>query len=195
MEGETLGGWARVSAEPVPSSLADLGEQLCELGRPALPGWPASWICLAWPIGVPRLWKQNKQEAFFGGISGKFCSLPRENIPKFLPTSVSLWPSSLFPASALRSAIYADPISFPRWLSGKESSCSAGVSRDESWSLGWEDPLEEGMTIYSSILVWRILWTEEPGGLQSMGWPRVKHDWNDSARTRMPVTSREGLEG
>ena len=32
------------------------------------------------------------------------------------------------------------------------------------------------MTIYSSILVWRILWTEEPGGLQSMGWPRVKHD-------------------
>ena len=32
--------------------------------------------------------------------------------------------------------------------------------------LGWEDPLEKGMTIYSSILAWRILWTEEPGGLQ-----------------------------
>ena len=36
-------------------------------------------------------------------------------------------------------------------------------------SLGFEDPLEEGMTIHSSILAWRIPWTEEPGGLQSLG--------------------------
>ena len=36
-------------------------------------------------------------------------------------------------------------------------------------SLGWEDPLEEGMAIHYSILVWRILWTEGPGGLQSIG--------------------------
>ena len=36
-------------------------------------------------------------------------------------------------------------------------------------SLGWEDPLEEKMTTHSSILAWRIPWTEEPGGLQSMG--------------------------
>ena len=41
----------------------------------------------------------------------------------------------------------------------------------ETWvrSLGWEDPLEEGMTTHSSILAWRIPWTEEPGGLQPMG--------------------------
>ena len=41
----------------------------------------------------------------------------------------------------------------------------------EIWvrSLGWGDPLEEGMATHSSILVWRIPWTEEPGGLQSMG--------------------------
>ena len=37
------------------------------------------------------------------------------------------------------------------------------------WSLGWEDPLEEGMATHSSILAWRIPRTEEPGGLQSMG--------------------------
>ena len=43
-------------------------------------------------------------------------------------------------------------------------------------SLGWEDPLEEGMTTYSSILAWRISWTEEPGGLQSTGSQRVGHD-------------------
>ena len=36
------------------------------------------------------------------------------------------------------------------------------------WSLGWEDPLEKGMATHSSILAWRIPWTEEPGGLQFM---------------------------
>ena len=48
----------------------------------------------------------------------------------------------------------------------------------ETWvsSLGWEDPLEEGMATHSSILSWRIPWTEEPGGLQSMGSQRVQHD-------------------
>ena len=44
------------------------------------------------------------------------------------------------------------------------------------WFLGQEDPLEKGMTTYSSILVWRIPWTEEPGGSQSMGSQRVRHD-------------------
>ena len=43
-------------------------------------------------------------------------------------------------------------------------------------SLGWEDPLENGMVTHSSILVWRIPWTEEPGGLQSMGSQRVGRD-------------------
>ena len=43
-------------------------------------------------------------------------------------------------------------------------------------SLGWEDPLEEGMATHSSILAWRIPWTEEPSRLQSMGSQRVGHD-------------------
>ena len=43
-------------------------------------------------------------------------------------------------------------------------------------SLGWEDPLEKEMATHSSILSWRILWTEEPGGLQSTGSQRVGHD-------------------
>ena len=41
-------------------------------------------------------------------------------------------------------------------------------------SLGREDPLEEGMTTHPSFLAWRIPWTEEPGGLQSMGLQRVR---------------------
>ena len=43
-------------------------------------------------------------------------------------------------------------------------------------SLGQEDPLEEGMGTHSSILAWKILWTEEPGRLQSMEPQRVRHD-------------------
>ena len=43
-------------------------------------------------------------------------------------------------------------------------------------SLGWEDPLEKEMTTHSSILAWKIPWTEEPGRLQSMGSQRVGHD-------------------
>ena len=42
-------------------------------------------------------------------------------------------------------------------------------------SLSWKDPLEKGMATHSSILAWRILWSEEPGGLQSMGSQRVAH--------------------
>ena len=48
-------------------------------------------------------------------------------------------------------------------------------------SLGWEDPLEEGMAAHSSILAWKTPWTEEPGGMQSMGPQRVRHDWSDLA--------------
>ena len=48
----------------------------------------------------------------------------------------------------------------------------------ETWvpSLGWKDPMEKGMATHFSMLVWRIPWTEGPGGLQSMGSPRVGHD-------------------
>ena len=48
----------------------------------------------------------------------------------------------------------------------------------ETWvqSLGWEDPLEEGMATHSSILTWKVPWVEEPGGLQFMGLQRAGHN-------------------
>ena len=54
----------------------------------------------------------------------------------------------------------------------------ANAETKETWvqSLGQEDPLEEGMATHSSILAWRIPWTEELDGLQSMGSQRVRHD-------------------
>ena len=50
------------------------------------------------------------------------------------------------------------------------------MQKNRVQSLGWEDPLEKEMTTHSSILAWRIPWTEEPDGLQSVGSQRVKHD-------------------
>ena len=63
---------------------------------------------------------------------------------------------------------------FPEWLSGR-----IHWPMQKMWvqSLGQEDLLEKGMATHSSILAWRIPWTEETGGLQSMGLQRVRHNW------------------
>ena len=59
----------------------------------------------------------------------------------------------------------------------KNLPASAGEVRDMNFDhLEGEDPLEEGMANHSSILAWRIPWTEEPGRLRSIGWQRVGHD-------------------
>ena len=55
------------------------------------------------------------------------------------------------------------------------------------WSLGREDPLEKGMAIHSSILAWKIPWTVEPGGLQSMELQRIRHDWENNTYTHAHV--------
>ena len=64
------------------------------------------------------------------------------------------------------------------------------------WSLGWEDPPEEAMTSNSSILTWRIPWTEEPGRLQLMGLQRVGYDWaaNNNTRPESPRKSSSCLK-
>ena len=63
---------------------------------------------------------------------------------------------------------------FPGSTSGKEPACqSRGCKRHGFDPWGWEDPLEEGKATHSSILAWRIPWTEGPGGLQFMGLYRV----------------------
>ena len=66
-------------------------------------------------------------------------------------------------------------ISCLQFLGGSDSSLSA-VQETSVSSLGREDPLEKGMATHSSILSWTIPWTEELGGLQSMGLQIVRHD-------------------
>ena len=58
----------------------------------------------------------------------------------------------------------------------KSSSLMPAMQETRVQSLGWEDLVEKGMATHSSIFVWRIPWTEEPGGLQSMGSQRVGHE-------------------
>ena len=58
----------------------------------------------------------------------------------------------------------------------KNLPASAGDIADVGSVPGWEDPLEEGMTTHSSVLAGRTPWTEEPGGLRSIGLQRVGHD-------------------
>ena len=67
-------------------------------------------------------------------------------------------------------------------VSGKEPACQCRRRQETQVRfLGREDPLEEGMATHSSILAWRIPWTEEPGGLQSVRSQRVRHDWSNLA--------------
>ena len=61
--------------------------------------------------------------------------------------------------------------------------CLPPMRETRVWSLGQEDPLEKEMVTHSSILAWRILWTEQPGRLQSTGSQRVRHDWATSLFT------------
>ena len=82
-------------------------------------------------------------------------TLPRTHKPrKKVPT----------PTTVVKLKVGSDPNNNPR-------------EETQVQSLGQEDPLEKGMVIYSSILAWRISWTEEPGGLQSKESQRVRHAW------------------
>ena len=81
-------------------------------------------------------------------------------------------------------------LGFSWWLNGKESACKMWV-----WSLGREDPLEEGMATHSSVLAWRSPWTEEPGRLQTTGSQRVGHNWSNLACMHMIWSYLHGMSG
>ena len=112
-------------------------------------------------------------------LKGAFQKLPKANLTQNL--IITIWPSKclrcieclvfqIYDGLSLKQSQEVHIITgFPGGSDGKESTCNAG-------DLGWEDPLEEGMATHSSVLAWRIPWTEEPGGLQSMGVQRAGHD-------------------
>ena len=78
-----------------------------------------------------------------------------------------MWSNSVYPRNKNHGILW---VGFPGGASGEDPPASVGDVRDLGvWSLSWEDSLEEGMVTHSSILAWRTPWTEESGGLQSMG--------------------------
>ena len=78
---------------------------------------------------------------------------------------------------------YHTSITLPQWLSSKESACNAGAAGDLASIPGSVRSPGGGKATHSSILAWRIPWTEEPGELQSIGSQRVVHNWSNLART------------
>ena len=73
-------------------------------------------------------------------------------------------------------------LGLPRWCNGKESACQCKKCGFDPW-VG-QFPWRRKMAAHSSILAWKIPWTNEPGGLQSMGSWRVRHDWVKHTYTR-----------
>ena len=116
------------------------------------------------PLWVTESISQFKRETF-----------PYSKIPSATPIQmlvlfgrtggVLLW-CRLIPLSMLRASLVAQLV---------KNLPAAQQTRVRT--LGWEDPLEKAMATHSSSLVWKIPWTEESNGLQSMGWQRVGHKW------------------
>ena len=77
---------------------------------------------------------------------------------------------------------------FPGGSNSKESACDAGDVRQVRF-LSQEDPLEESLAAHWGILIWRILWTEESGGLQSMGSQRMGHDGTTNSLYFLPSSA------
>ena len=79
---------------------------------------------------------------------------------------------------------HSNPSSKPKfltpWCSVVKKTCPS-IQEMQARFPGWEDPLEKEMAIHTSILAWRIPWTEEPSGLQSIGWHRAGLNWHDLA--------------
>ena len=88
------------------------------------------------------------------------------------------FPSTFYGSWSMGSKEYGRHNGLPRWCSGKESVCQYGRHRRHRFD-PWvrKNPLEEEMATHSSILAWKIPWTEESGELQSMGSQRVGHNW------------------
>ena len=96
---------------------------------------------------------QMMLEKVSGHIIKNICSLGQINCPSIVGTKDTV------------TSLVAQTVRSP-----------CAMQETQVWSLGWEDPLEKEMTIHSSIFAWEIPRTEEPGGLQSTGSQRVRHD-------------------
>ena len=118
-------------------------------------------------FGLPRNPPENSQTPDSLHTASLAPSSRSSSVPcHALPEGDSLWAGLGGPTCPGCHYVPSSP-GLPQWLSSIESAYSAGAAGDAG-SIPGEDPLERGMATYSSILAWRILWTDEPGGLQKV---------------------------
>ena len=129
----------------------------------------------------PRPYSSRRGLTLVGGCCflSTLAARPPDQAPGLLPLTLSLHSESneeAFPGHCTKRRYMHIYTGLPRWLRGKESACNGGATGDSGPVPGSGRSLEEGMVTNSSILAWRIVWTEEPGGLQSIGSKRVRHE-------------------
>ena len=127
-------------------------------------------------------YRRQKRQGFSAWVRKIFWSRKQQPTPVFLPGK-SQGQKSLVGYSPWGHKELAENTHFASLVAQSVKNLPA---MQETWvrSLGQEIPLEKEMAAHSSILAWRIPWTEEPGGLQSIGSQRVGHDWGDLAHTQ-----------
>ena len=80
------------------------------------------------------------------------------------------------------------------WILGFTVKNPPAMQETQVWFLGWEDTLEKKMATHSSILAWRSLWTEEPGGDSPWGHKELDTEWLSAHTTHMNFTFKKQLE-
>ena len=153
--------------------------------------WQKYWSGLPFPPPGESSWSRGRTHVSYISCTGR-------QIPYrlSLPGSHILNQKLSGSASKLAPVTHWVPI-FPGGANGKESAPQCrrhNRSKFHVWVA--KIPLEEGMATHSNILAQRIPWTEEPGGLQSIGLQRIRHDWNDLHAPRHPLSMTTAvLEG
>ena len=126
------------------------------------------WQRMKWLYSITNTMKMSLSKLWEVVMDREACHAAVSRVAKS-STQPSDWTELIRPSHPLGASLVAQNVKTP-------------PAMQETWvrSLGQEDPLEKGMTTHSSILAWRIQWTEEPGGLQSMGSPsRTRlRDWH-----------------
>ena len=150
-------------------------------GGEARQGERDQWLDLSWPLIWAALWDSwlffcypfPQRENFFSESTCWCCwkyktiSAHSSKLKTILPPKSSVLPPG--GNQGWRETLTVTNYKCSRVSLWTDSSESAAIWETQVWSLGREDPLEKGIITHSSILAWRIPWTEEPGGLQSMG--------------------------
>ena len=139
-----------------------------------------------------RMWRKGQCAARLVGMKTGAAAMENSTeLPQNVTGRTTIWSSNstsvYFPEEDKSTYLKRYmPLNTAPWVTQTVKNLPA---MQESWvqSLGWEDPLEEGMATHSSTLAWRILWTEESRRLQSMESRRIRHNWSDThRRTHIP---------